>query len=269
MPNAATISPVQTDAHRAPPVTPPDTRTVDVFVTASPARHFARTSPTDASAPSPGNHTAAQLTRERLVDDFNESDEALTARFERDAVPLIPQLYGGARRMTRSAADAEDLVQETMLKAYAQFRTFRAGTYLKAWLFRIMYNTWVNGYHHTRRRPPELLSSEISDTQLAAHARQASIGSIGLRSAEVEALDGLRDSQIAAAMDMLRADLREVVHYAFVVGLRYKEIAHILDIPIGTVMSRLYRARKQLQVALADLAKERGFGGDQVSKVAV
>ena len=113
-----------------------------------------------------------------------ESDEELTARFERDAVPLIPQLYGGARRMTRSPADAEDLVQKTMLKAYAQFRTFRAGTYLKEWLFRIiiMYNTWGNGYHDTRRRPPEFLSSEISDTQLAAHAPHASI-SIGMRSA--------------------------------------------------------------------------------------
>ena len=102
---------------------------------------------------------------------------------------------------------------------------------------------------------PEFLSGDISDTQLAAHARQASIGSIGLRSAEVEALDGLRDSQIAAAMETLREDLRKVVHYACVDGLRYKEIAQIMDIPIGTVMSRLYRARKQLQAELADLAR--------------
>ena len=201
--------------------------------------------------------------------DFDETDEALTARFERDAVPLIPQLYGGARRMTRSSADAEDLVQETMLKAYAQFRSFRPGTYLKPWLFRIMHNTWVDGYHHRRRRPAEFLSSEISDIQLAAHARQAPIGSIGLRSAEVEALDGLRDSQITAAIDTLREDLRKIVHYAWVDGLRYKEIAQIMDIPIGTVMSRLYRARKQLQGELADLAEEHGILRDQGTKVAV
>ena len=240
------------------------------------ARHIAGTSAPHAP---PGVVSTQQLTRERPPDsttdrertlsndDFDESDEALTARFERDAVPLIPQLYGGARRMTRTSADAEDLVQETMLKAYAQFRTFRRGTYLKAWLFRIMYNTWVNGYHHTRRRPPEFLSSEISE--LAAHARQASVGTTGLRSAEVEALDGLRDSEIAAAMDTLHDDLRDVVHYAFVDGLRYREIAHIMDIPIGTVMSRLYRARKRLQSELADLAQERGIIRDQSTKVAV
>ena len=93
-----------------------------------------------------------------MIDEVNGSDEELTARFERDAVPLIPQLYGGARRMMRSPADAEDLVQESMLKAYAKCRTFRAGTNLNAWLFRIiMYNTWGNGYHDTRRRPPEFL----------------------------------------------------------------------------------------------------------------
>ena len=153
-----------------------------------------------------------------------------------------------------------------MLKAYARFRSFRPGTYLKAWLFRIMHNTWVNGYHNTQRRPPEFLSSEISDIQLAAHARQASIGSIGLRSAEVEVLDGLRDNQITAAIDTLHEDLRNIVHYACVDGLRYKEIAQIMDIPIGTVMSRLYRARKRLQVELADLAEELGILRDQGTK---
>ena len=126
-----------------------------------------------------------------------ESDQELAARFERDVVPLMPQLYGAARRMTRSVTDAEDLLQETMLKAYSRFRTFRAGTYLKAWLFRIMYNTLVSGYRHTRRRPTESLCSEISDSQLAAHVRRTSIGSTGLHSAEAEALDGLLDSRIA------------------------------------------------------------------------
>jgi RNA polymerase sigma-70 factor, ECF subfamily len=193
-----------------------------------------------------------------LIHHSDESDEALTARFERDAVPLIPQLYRGARRMTWSPADAEDLVQETMLKAYLQFRTFRPGTYLKAWLFQIMYTTWVNGYRHAQRRPPELLGAEISDIELAAYCRQASTGPNSLRSAEVEALDGLWDGRIAEAMETLREDRRKLVHYAWVDGLPYKDIARVMDIPLGTVMSRLHRARKQLRAELADLAKERG-----------
>jgi RNA polymerase sigma-70 factor (ECF subfamily) len=198
-----------------------------------------------------------------------ETEEELTARFERDAIPLIHQLYGGARRMTHSPADAEDLVQETMLKAYAQFRSFRKGTYLKAWLFRIMYNSWVDGYHRTQRRPVEFLSGDISDTELAAHTRHASTESVGSRSAEVEALDALRDNQIDAALETLSENLRMVVHHADVDGLRYREIAQIMEIPIGTVMSRLHRARKQLRSQLAELAEERGFGRGEVTKVAV
>ena len=206
---------------------------------------------------------------ECVATELIETDEELTARFERDAIPLINQLYGGARRMTHTSADAEDLVQETMLKAYAEFRSFREGTYLKAWLFRIMYNTWVNGYHRTRRRPVEFLSGDISDTELAAHAGHSSTGSIGLRSAEVEALDALPDDQITAAMETLSENLRKVVHHADVDGLRYREIAQIMEIPIGTVMSRLHRARRQLRSQLAELAEERGFGRDEVTKVAV
>ena len=104
----------------------------------------------------------------------SQGEAELTARFERDVIPLMDQLYARARRLTRSHADAEDLVQDTMLKAYARFRSFRPGTYLKAWLFRIMYNTWVNGYHRTRRRPTESLNGEVSDARLAApHARHA------------------------------------------------------------------------------------------------
>jgi RNA polymerase sigma-70 factor, ECF subfamily len=171
--------------------------------------------------------------------------------------------------MTYTPADAEDLVQETMLKAYAQFRSFRKGTYLKAWLFRIMYNTWVDGYHRIRRRPVEFLSGDISDAELAAHARHASTGSLGLRSAEAEALDALGDNQIAAALETLSENLRKVVHHADVDGLRYREIAQIMEIPIGTVMSRLHRAHRQLRSQLAELAEERGFGRHEVTKVAV
>ena len=195
--------------------------------------------------------------------------EELAARFERDAIPLMDQLYGGARRMTRCRADAEDLVQETMLKAYAQFRSFRTGTYLKAWLFRIMYNTWVDGYHRTRRRPAEFLSGDISDIQLAAHSRQTSIGPIGWRSAEVEALEALLDDEIADAISALPENLRIVIRYVLIDGLRYWEVAQIMDIPVGTVMSRLHRARRQLRTKLADLAEERGFGCDKAEKVAV
>jgi RNA polymerase sigma-70 factor, ECF subfamily len=179
-----------------------------------------------------------------------ESDAELTARFERDAIGLLDQLYGGARRMTRSRADAEDLVQDTMLKAYARFRSFQQGTHLKAWLFRIMHNTWINDYHKTRRRPLEQLCGQITDRQHAV---------LGCRSAELEALEALPDGQITEALDALPHNLRMTVYYADVCGYQYKEIAEIMDIPIGTVMSRLHSARRRLRMLLADLAHERGL----------
>jgi RNA polymerase sigma-70 factor (ECF subfamily) len=184
-----------------------------------------------------------------------ESDAELTARFERDAIPLLDRLHGGARLMTRSRADAEDLVQDTMLKAYAGFRSFRPGTHLQAWLFRIMHNTWINDYHKARRRPVEHLSGQISDWQFAADRRHHS----GCRSAEVEALESLPDSEITEALEALRPDLRLTLYYADVCGYRYREIAEILGVPVGTVMSRLHAARRRLRVLLADLACERGL----------
>lgn len=179
-----------------------------------------------------------------------ESDAELTARFERDAIPLLDQLYGGARRMTRNHADAQDLVQNTMLKAYAGFRSFQQGTHLQAWLFRIMHNTWINDYHKTRRRPIEQLSGQITDWQHAADWQRF----LGCRSAEVEALEALPDSEIAEALDALPDSLRMTVYYADVCGYRYREIAEIMDIPIGTVMSRLHSARRRLRMLLTDLA---------------
>jgi RNA polymerase sigma-70 factor (ECF subfamily) len=184
-----------------------------------------------------------------------DSDAELTARFERDAIPLLDRLYGGARLMTRTRADAEDLVQDTMLKAYAGFRSFRPGTHLQAWLFRIMHNTWINDYHKARRRPAEHLSGQIGDWQFVADRRDDS----GCRSAEVEALESLPDSEITKALDTLGANLRLTVYYADVCGYRYREIAEILDVPIGTVMSRLHTARRRLRVLLADLAHDRGL----------
>ncbi|GAC58455.1 RNA polymerase ECF-type sigma factor SigH [Gordonia hirsuta DSM 44140 = NBRC 16056] len=186
-----------------------------------------------------------------------ETPEELTARFERDALPLLDQLYGAALRMTRNPADAEDLVQETYIKAFTAFSSFKAGTNLKAWMYRILTNTYINSYRKKQRQPAQYPTDEITDWQLAASAEHTSTG---LRSAEVEALDALPDNEIKDALGQLPEDFRMAVYYADVEGLPYKEIAEIMDTPIGTVMSRLHRGRKQLRELLADVARERGIG---------
>ena len=193
---------------------------------------------------------------EAEVDVVSETPEQRRQRFERDAMQYVDQLYSAAMRMARNPADAEDLVQEAYTKAFSAFHQYKPGTNLKAWLYRILTNTYINLYRKRQREPLQSNSDTIEDWQLA---RAESHTSSGLRSAEAEALDHLPDSDVKRALQAIPEEFRLAVYFADVEGFAYKEISDIMNTPIGTVMSRLHRGRKMLRDMLADYAAERGF----------
>lgn len=180
------------------------------------------------------------------------------ARFEDDVVPLLPQLYSAALRLTRNPSDAEDVLQETMLRAYRGYEGFKAGTNLRAWLYRILTNTFINRYRQQSRQPAEVELGELEDLYLY---RRLGEQSGAARSAEDVALERFVDEDIKAAVEALPENFRIPVLLADVEGFSYKEIAEIMGVPIGTVMSRLHRGRKALERALWEIIERRGTVG--------
>jgi RNA polymerase sigma-70 factor (ECF subfamily) len=185
-----------------------------------------------------------------------ESAADRTTRFERDALVFMDQLYSAALRYTKNPEDARDLVQDTYLKAFSSFHQFEEGTNLRAWLYRVLTTTFINTYRKGQRQP-QLTNSELEDWQVAeAQSHTSDLG----KSAEVEALENLPDSDIKRALQDIPEDFRIAVYLADVEGFSYKEIAEIVGVPSGTVMSRLHRGRKLLREKLATYAAELGYG---------
>ena len=187
-----------------------------------------------------------------------DADAEKRALFEEQALPFMDQLYAAGMRMTRNPADASDLVQETFVKAYAAFAQFQQGTNLKAWLYRIQTNTFINTYRKKQRDPYQGTIDELEDWQMGG-AESATRASGSTRSAEAEAIDHLPDSAVKDALQKVPEDFRMAVYFADVEGFSYQEIADIMKTPVGTVMSRLHRGRRLLRELLADYARDRGI----------
>jgi RNA polymerase sigma-70 factor (ECF subfamily) len=184
--------------------------------------------------------------------------EDLRKRFEAEALPLLPGMYSAAYRLTRNAADAEDLIQETFLRAYRAYQQFEPGTNLKAWLYRILTNSFINSYRKKQREPQTVSDEEVQDWYL--YSKMAEDGMEP--SAEAAVLESLPDEDVQEALSSLPEQFRMAVLLADVEGFSYKEIAEIMGVPIGTVMSRLHRGRKALEKRLWDVVRERGLVRD-------
>ncbi len=185
-------------------------------------------------------------------------DPELKERFEREVLPLLPNLYSAALRMTRNPSDAEDLVQETYLRAYRGFAGFEEGTNLRAWMYRILTNTFINSYRKKQREPVTVSEDDLEDWYLYDR-----LGASGVEpSAEAEVIQRMPDEDVQRALEALPEGFRLAVLLADIEGFSYKEIAEILEIPIGTVMSRLHRGRRALEKALWERVRERGLVSD-------
>ncbi len=206
--------------------------------------------PTEISTPD--SSSAGELVR---VDREKESAAERTKRFERDALQYMNQLYAAAMRYTKNPEDAQDLVQDTYIKAYNSFHQFEPGTNLKAWLYRVLTTTFINTYRKDQRRP-QTSDSELEDWQIAEVSSHTSDQG---KSTEDVVLENLPDSDIKNALAEIPEEFRMAVYLADVEGFSYKEIAEIVGVPAGTVMSRLHRGRKQLREKLTDYARERGY----------
>lgn len=213
------------------------------------------TRPRDLTVPAPVAVQTRSLDSRVMT---HTTDELATRRrlFQEQALPFMDQLYGAAMRMTKNPADAADLVQETFVKAFAAFSQFEQGTNLKAWLYRILTNTFINVYRKKQRDPYQGTIDELEDWQMGG---AESATSTTTRSAEAEAIDRMPASAVKDALQSIPEDFRLAVYFADVEGFSYQEIADIMKTPVGTVMSRLHRGRRLLRDLLADYARERGM----------
>ena len=204
-------------------------------------------------------------TVEEALADIAPGDDELRSLFEQQALPFIDQLYAAGMRMTRNPADAQDLVQETYVKAFSAFRQFQQGTNLKAWLYRILTNTFINSYRKKQRDPYKNTIDDLEDWQLGEAVSTTSASRVS-RSAEAEAIDHLPDSTVKDALQSIPEDFRLAVYLADVEGFSYQEIADIMKTPVGTVMSRLHRGRRLLRDRLTGYAQERGIAMGEISR---